>query len=186
MSVLKSIDFFGSFFHWYAKRQKKLYTTLGGILTLFSFIVCGTILGFLFNDCLGKTNPQITENDEINTEFKKIKFGEEKIYIPWRIADYKFRKVNISNWIHPIVHHFSGERNKKTNLFFYKTKILNYTFCNETNLKNIENNISNNVNFDEMYCIDMEDIIMGGDWLHDFIYNTQIDIFYVKMELILE
>ena len=177
MNVLKSIDFFGSFFHWYAKRQKKLYTNLGGILTIFSIIICGTLLAILFNDCLGRKNPQVTENEEINVEFKKIKFGEEKIYIPWTIADYKFRKVNITDWIYPVIYYFSSERDNETNLLLYKQKTLNYKYCNETNLKNINYNINKNVNFDEMFCIDMEDIIMGGDWFHDFIYNVKIDFF---------
>ena len=171
------MDFFGSFFHWYANRQKKLYTNLGGVLTIFSFVICGSILTFLFRDCLGRTNIKATENDEINTEFKKIKFGEEKIYIPWAIADYQSRKVNFSGWIYPVIYYYYGERNKETNLLSYQTKILNYISCNETNLKNIKYIKDKNVNLDEMFCIDMEDIIMGGDWFYDFVYNVKIDFF---------
>ena len=177
MNVLKSVDFFGSFFHWFAKRQKKLYTNLGGILTIFSFIVCGIILAILFNGNLGRTETQTSKNNEINTEFKKIKFGEEKIYIPWTIADYQFRKVNFTGWIYPVIYYYYGERDNKTHLLPYETKTLNYIYCNKTNLKNIKYIKDKNVNLDEMFCIDMEDIIMGGDWFYDFVYNVKIDFF---------
>ena len=36
--VLKYVDFFGTNFNFYTEKNRKLYTPLGGILTLFSII----------------------------------------------------------------------------------------------------------------------------------------------------
>ena len=135
MEFLISLDFFGAHLHWYVNHQKKVYTRLGGILTFISFIVCSIISTFIFKNFIIRENPNIMENDKINTEFKKIKFGEEKIYIPWTIADYRTKEVNFTGYLFPIVYYFYGVRDKKTGNLPFDYKILNYTYCNETNLK---------------------------------------------------
>ena len=177
MQLFVSLDFFGTYLHWYVNHQKKVYTSLGGILTTISFIACALISSMYFKDFIKRETPQTTENDEPNNEFKKIKFGEEKIYIPWTIADYRIKKVNFTGYLFPIIYYFYGERNKETGSMPYDYKILNYKYCNETNLKSVNYFQDSYVNFDSLYCIDMEDLIMGGDWFHDFVYHIQFDFF---------
>ena len=177
MEYLASFDFFGSYLHWYVNHKKKLYTRLGGVLSIISFLICGLIFIILFNDFIDRKNPQITENDNPNSEFKKIKFGEKKIYIPWAIGDYYTHEINFTGWIYPIVYYFYGERDKKTNIMPYYYKILNYTYCNETHFKSLTYFKDEFLNFDTLYCIDMDDLIIGGDWFHDSVYYIQIDFF---------
>ena len=177
MDLFVSLDFFGTYLHWYVNRQKKVYTSLGGILTSISVIICFIISAFYFSSYIKRENPQTTENDETNTEFKKIKFGEEKIYVPWTIADYHIKKVNFTGYIFPVIYYFYGERDKQTGTLPYDYKILNYKYCNETNLNSLDYFQDSYVNFDTLYCIDMEDLFMGGDWFHDFVYHIQMDFF---------
>ena len=177
MDFFTSLDFFGSYLHWYVNRKKKVYTPLGGILTTISAIICIFLLGFLFTEFFRRDNPQITENDEISNDYKKIKFGEEKIYIPWSIGDYHNHNVNFSGLIYPVIYYFYGQKDKKNNQMFYNNKILNYTYCNETNFNKYVYFNSNFINPDKLFCIDMDDLIMGGDYFNDFVYNVQLDFF---------
>ena len=177
MQFLISLDCYGSFLHWYVNHQKKVYTRLGGILTIISSSICISILIFLLNELVIRNNPNITENDESNYEFKKIKFNEQKILIPWTISDYNIRKVNFTEWIFPVIYYFYGERDKKTGELPYDYKILNYTYCNETYLEGINYFQDAYIDFSSLYCIEMDDLIMGGDWFHDFVYHIQMDFY---------
>ena len=177
MEFLTSLDFFGSYLHWYVNHKKKVYTPLGGVLTSISSIICVSLLVYLFREFFSRKDPQITENDDISYEFKKIKFGEEKIYIPWTIGDYHTHYVNFTGWIYPIIYYYYGEKDKITNEMFYNYKILNYTYCNETKLnKNVYFN-DYYVDYDKLYCINMEDLIMGGNYFHDFVYHIQFEFY---------
>ena len=168
MEYLPAFDFFGSYLHFYVNHKKKVYTHLGGILSIISISICIFIFIILLKELIDRKNPQITENDYINREFKKIKFGEKKIYIPWTIGDYHNHEVNFTDWIYPIIYYFNERRDYK---------IINYTLCNETNLKNINYFFDEYLNLDMLYCIDMGDLIMGGDLFHDSVYYIQMDFF---------
>ena len=174
-NLLSSCDFFGSYLHLYVNHQKKVYTNLGGILSTISFIICVVIVVILFTDFIQRENPNITEIDEINKEFKKIKFNEEKIYIPWSIENYKNHKLNFINSIYPIIFYYYGEKDKKSNEMHFNYTILNYILCNETDLKNV--NYSGGINFDNYYCIEWDNLIMGGNRFYDYIYQVEFDIF---------
>ena len=175
--MLVSLDFFGSYLHWYVNRQKKLYTRLGGILTIISFIINLLVLIILLQNFLIRDNPQITENVDANNDYKKIKFEDEKIYIPWTIADYQFHKINFTGLLYPVIYYYYRIKNENTDESPYNYKILNYTFCNETNIKSLKYKNYTNIDINNFYCIDMENLIMGGDYFHDFYYHIHIDIF---------
>ena len=183
--MLISLDFYGTYLHWYVNRQKKLYTHLGGALTITSFIICFLVLIYLSKDFLIRNNPQTTENDDPNSEYKKIKFGEEKIYIPWTISDYQFHKVNFTGLLYPVIYYFYSVKDINTGELSYNYKKLNYSFCNKTNIKSLKYKNSINIDIDNYYCIDMDNINMGGDYFHDFYYYIQLIFYYVKKELIM-
>ena len=177
MSIFTSLDFFSTYVHWYINKQKKIYTDLGGIISIISFMMCLCIFILLFEELIKRENPQISEDDEPHNEYRKIKFGEEKIYLPWTIGDYSTRRVNFTGWLYPIIYYYYGERNKETLEMPYNYKILNYRLCNETNLKNIDYYQDTYVDFDTLYCIEMENEIMGGSYFDEFIYHIQMDFF---------
>ena len=177
MKMLISLDFFGTYLHWYVNRQKKLYTRLGGIFTIISFIICFLVLLYLLKEFFIRNNPQIIESVDASNDYKKIRFGEEKIYIPWTITDYQFHKVNFTGLIYPVIYYFYSLRDENTGKLPYNYTILNYTFCNETNIKSLKYKNYSNVNFDNFYCINMQDINMGGGYYQDFFYHIHMDFF---------
>ena len=73
MEYLPAFDFFGSHLHWYVNHKKKLYTRLGGLLSITSILICTLIFIILFKELMDRNNPQITENDYPNNGYKKNK-----------------------------------------------------------------------------------------------------------------
>ena len=177
MQVLAALDFFGSNFHLYVNHQKKVFTRLGGVLTLISLEICIVIFSYLVNGFINREDPQITENDETSLEFKKISFKKENIYIPWSVANYNTEIINFTGLLYPIIYYYYGERDVATNEMPYDYKILNYTLCNETNLNTLDYFQDTAFDFNSLYCIDMGDLLVGGDWFHDFVYHIQMDIY---------
>ena len=133
MELFKSLDFFGSYLHWYVNKQKKVYTLLGGVFTIISLIICFIVLISLLNGIITRSNPQITMDDQPSFEYPKIKFGEKKIYIPWTIGDYHSHDANFTGWIYPVVYYYYGERDK----VLISTKLLLnlYTFSISVSLQ---------------------------------------------------
>ena len=175
--MLTSLDFFGSYLHWYVNQKKKVYTRLGGILSSISFVICFIVLVYLLSGIINRENPQTTEDNLSNNEFQIIKFGEENIYIPWTIADYHAKNVNFTGWIYPIIYYFNGTKNNKTGEMIYDYKILNYRYCNETNINNLTYFKNSYVDFNNYYCIEMEDYYMGGNLFHNFEFHVQMDFY---------
>ena len=64
--ILEYIDCYGTTFAFYINKNRKLYTPLGGILTLFSFIFGLIIFAYINLDDLLHNNPNST------TSIKKI------------------------------------------------------------------------------------------------------------------
>ena len=51
----------------------------------------------------------------------------------------------------------------------FSDKIINYKLCNETSMANNVNQYMINVELDKLYCIDMDDLSMGGSWDNEFL-----------------
>ena len=135
-SLLKYIDVFGTKFTFYTNKKPRLYTMTGGVLSSISILVC--ILTFIFfsSDDLNRKFPN-TSTSSTYEGYKKIKFGKEKIWIPWRIVDYNNNKfINHTGLLFPIIYYYSGYKNKQTKTFNLTTKILNYKLCSETSMAN--------------------------------------------------
>jgi hypothetical protein len=133
---------------------------------------------FSFNDIYRKY-PNSTTSFIPSEGYRKIKFGEEKIWIPWRIVDYNNNEfVNHSGLLYPIIYYYSGIKNENSKDFNLTFTTLNYTLCNETSMGKKSNIYQITVPLDELYCIDMDDIDMGGSWISEFINYIQFDIYY--------
>ena len=179
-SLLKYIDVFGTKFTFYTNKKPRLYTMTGGVLSSISILVC--ILTFIFfsSDDLNRKFPN-TSTSSTYEGYKKIKFGKEKIWIPWRIVDYNNNKfINHTGLLFPIIYYYSGYKNKQTKTFNLTTKILNYKLCSETSMANEDFFYHITVPLNELYCIDMEDLDMGGSWISEFIDYVQFDLYFCQ------
>ena len=175
--AIKYCDIFGTKFSFYTDGKPKFYTILGGLLSLLLIIVCIILFVFYKLDDFKRNTPIVTTSSILPEGYHRIKFGEEKIWIPWRIADYYNQYVNHENLIYPIFSYYSGIRNNTNNNFNIKTKKLNYKLCSETSMSNKPEFYKINIPLDKLYCIDMDDLEMGGAWISLFINYVTMDFY---------
>ena len=168
---LRYLDFFGTKCSFYTDQKLKLYTPLGGILSITS-----VILGLFFFIQISWFNieKKIPESviSSIKEEFHNITFNNEKIWIPWKIS------VNNNNFNHsgilfPIIKYYYKENNSHE----LEYKHLSYKLCNETSMISKSDNIIIDTSLDQLYCIDMEDLYMGGSFSHDYFYYVEFSLY---------
>ena len=180
-AFLKYIDIFGTKCTFYNEKMPKLYTVMGGIFSILSLLISLSLFIIFSLDDLKQKYPLSTTSSIPSDKYKKFKFGKQKIWIPWRIVDYNNNEyINHTGVLFPIIYYYSGIKNTNTKQFNLTKKIINYKLCNETSMakENIIQKIS--VPLNEIYCIDMEDLEMGGSWITEFINYVQFDIYYCQ------
>ena len=179
--LIKYMDLFGTRCTFYSDRMPKLYTITGGIFTIFSIFLCLLVFIIFSLDDLKRKFPITTISFIPSEGYRKIKFGKEKIWIPWRIIDYNNNEfVNHTGLLYPIISYYSGIKYKNSKVYNYTKKKLNYKLCNETNMIHENNIYQITVPLNELYCIDMEDLDMGGSWITEFIYYINFEIYYCE------
>ena len=179
IEILKYLDFFGTKFNFYTEKSRKLYTPLGGILTLLSIIFGIIIFIFINIDNFLHNSPNSTTSI-MEENYRKIKFKDEKIWIPWRISDFWGNTINHSDFFYPIIYYYKGVKNDSTKGIDLSYEIINYKLCNETSMINNSDNFILDMELDQLYCIDMEELDMGGSWDYDYINYITFDLYTCK------
>jgi hypothetical protein len=174
--LLEYLDFFGTTFTFYTEGGRKLYTPLGGILTILSIIVSIFILVYIKLEDFLHYNPISSTTSKINN-YRNIKFREEKIWIPWRIRDFGGKTVNHKDFLYPIIFYYKGIRNHTLKKMEITYDLINYKLCNETSMVNYTDSFSLDVDLDKLYCFEMDYLDMGGGWEADFINYIEFDLF---------
>ena len=175
--ILTICDFYGEHFHWYIGFKPKYYTYIGGIfsiLSFFSFIIIFVALGY--HDFKRKY-PISSISTIPPIRYRNIKFGEEKIYLPWRIIDYDGNSINITGIIYPRIYYFTVQPDNITGELITKSSLINYKLCNETSMKYLGKEYIIDIPIEALYCIDMEDLKVGGSWNNDFLNFIRFDLY---------
>ena len=176
---LKYLDFFGITFNFYTEKNRKFYTSIGGLFTILS--VMGGIIYFICvekDDFLHNTPISTTSESKVNNT--KIKFLEEKIWIPWRIRDYNSKTINFTNIFYPIPFYYRGIYNQEKKSFDFTYSILNYSLCSETSMAQYKDFYTIDIDLEKVYCIEMDNIELGGGWDIDFVFYVQFDLYVCK------
>ena len=179
-NLLRVIDCYGQRFNLYIGYKPKFYTCFGGIMTLLSFLSYILIFIILGNDDLKRKNPISNTSTVPPSGYKNIKFGEEKIYLPWRIIDYDENPINITNVIYPRIFYFTVQPDNITGELITKYNLVNYKLCNETSMKNLGKEYIIDIPLETLYCIDMENLKVGGSWNADFLNFIRFDLYMCK------
>ena len=179
LEILKYVDCFGTSFNFYTEKNRKLYTKIGGLLSIFSIILGAFIFININLDNFSHNNPNSTTSIK-KGNYRKIKPKEEKIWIPWRIRDFAGKTVNHKDILYPIIYYYKAIRNKTSNNFDITYEHIGYKLCNETTMKNNSNLYMIDIELDQLYCIDMDDLDIGGSWDSDFLDLITLDIYTCK------
>ena len=178
-TVLKYMDLFGSKFTFYTQENPKLYTPLGGLLSLLCIITSCFIFIYPNLEYFKQKKP-ILYNAIISEGQHKIKFGEEKIWLPWCITNYNSEFNNYTNQLYPIINYYYRENITEKNGYVLKSKQLSYKLCNETSMINKPDFYYLDKPLNELYCIDMDDLLMGGSFDNNFLYYVEFNLFLAK------
>ena len=179
-NCLRVCDFFGQRFHLYIGYKPKFYTYLGGIISLFSLVSFILVFIFLGYDDLKRKNPISNTSTIPPSGYKNIKFGEEKIYLPWRIIDYDENFINITGVIYPRIFYFTVHPDNVTGELVTEYNLIDYKLCNETSMKNLGKEYLIDIPLETLYCIDMENLKVGGSWNTDFLNFIRFDLYMCK------
>ena len=88
--IIQYFDFFGTKYHFYTDGKPKLYTMLGGILSILSVIICLTVFFFITSEDIRRKTPIVTTSSIPSEGYHKIKFGKEKISLKLLIFIIKY------------------------------------------------------------------------------------------------
>jgi hypothetical protein len=127
-----------------------------------------------FKDLLHK-NPISNLSSVSQAGYHKIKFEKEKLWIPWRIVDSNKKVVNYKNILFPKIYIMKGEKNSE-NRFNFKTQMLKYELCNETTFATRGDHHYIDASLNELYCMDFDNIELGGGWNTDYLNYIRLDI----------
>jgi hypothetical protein len=137
MKCLKYIDFFGIHFHFYIGNKRKLYTSYGGVISIIYMIFCFCIFFILtLKDILHK-NPISNMSSISQAGYHKVRFKEERFWLPWRIVDPDKKFVDFSDKLEPKIFNIKGVKNNKDSIFSFKKETILYKLCNETDFAQI-------------------------------------------------
>ena len=179
LECLKYLDFYGTKFSFYIEKKRKIYTPIGGILTLFSIILGSLVFIFIEKDDFLHKTP-ISTTSVSKAPYTKITFLKEKIWVPWRIRDYNSKTINFTNLIYPIAFYYKCIFNETKNHLDVSYSIINYRLCNETSMAMYKDLYILDIDLDKVYCFDMDDLLMGGNGDLDYIYYVQFDLYSCK------
>lgn len=180
MKILKYLDLFGINFHFYIGNKRKLYTSYGGIISLICIFCCLLIFSILTYKDLNHKNPISDMSSISQAGYHKMKFDKEKFWIPWRIIDYKKKLVNFTNLLYPMIYIKKGDKNISEDIFNFKITNINYKLCNETDFARKGNHHFIDVALDEIFCVELDNIELGGGWTAKFLNYLQLDIYICK------
>ena len=180
MKALKYLDLFGIQFNFYVGNKRKLYTSYGGIISLIFILFCICIFFSVgIKDLLYK-NPISNISKDSKAGYHKVKFKSEKLWIPWRIIDFNEKPVNFKNILYPIIFYYKGKKENINDGFIFEVNYINYKLCNETDFAQRGSNYYIDVPLNELYCMEIENVELGGGWTSDFIDYIELSIFLCK------
>ena len=176
MNSIKYIDFFNIRFNFYTNNQPNFQTVFGGIMTFIYAFLCIVIFISCSYDDLNKANPIITTNEIPYTTRKLVSMFNEKIWIPFRIVNYENQFIDHRGSLFIVPYFIEGRFNEEIGMDL-KYHLLNYKLCNETSMINKPFNYRIDIPLNQLFCIDTDNISLGGNWNEQFLNYLEINLY---------
>ncbi len=97
--------------------------------------------------------------------------------------DYFKTSFNFTNILFPVVYYHYTQKDITGDKVEIKTEKLNFRLCNESSMKNINDIHHINIPLEDLYCIDMDDLKMGGSWVSGYFHYLELDFYIYKNEI---
>ena len=176
MDFIKYIDFFSIKFYFYVNNQPNYQNVFGGIMTFLYVVFCVVIfISFSLEDIKG-LNPITTKNEIPYSQRKLVDMINEKIWIPFRMVNYENKFVDHREILYVMPYLIEGRYNESNGMDL-KYTLLNYKFCNETEMINRPDLYKIDVPLNQLFCIDKDNITFGGNWNEKFLNYIEINLY---------
>ena len=176
MNFIKYLDFFSIKFSFYTNNKPNNQSIFGGIMTSI-YIIVSILIFILFSyDDLKRLNPITTMSEIPDSERKLVNMNKEKIWIPFRVVNYENKFIDHRGILHIIPYLIEGRYNKNIGMDL-KYTLLKYKLCNETSMAERPNHYKISVPLNQLFCIERDDILFGGNWNHNFLNYIEINLY---------
>ena len=176
MDSIKYLDFFNIRFNFYTNNQPNYQNIFGGIMTFIFAFLCIIIFISCSYDDLNKMNPIITKNEIPYTQRKLVNMIKEKIWIPFRIVNYENKFIDHRGSLFVVPYFIEGKFNDNIGMEL-KNHLLNYRLCNETSMIDKPLNYRIDVPLNQLFCLDVDNISLGGNWNEQFLNYLEINLY---------
>jgi len=176
MEFLKYCDFFNIKFCFYINGKSTNNSKFGGTMNILFCLCCILVFAIFSYDDIKKLNPISTKSEIPSGENKIVNLYSSKIWIPWRMVTYEEKFIDHRGILHPIISLVEGHWNSTfgMDLTYHN---LNYRLCNETSMANKTEEYKISIPLNELFCIENDDIPLGGSWNGDILYFIEINLF---------
>ena len=140
------------------------------------FLICIAIFIWFSIEDLQKLNPITTISEIPDSERKIVDMNKEKIWIPFRMVNYENKFIDHRGVLHIIPYLIEGKLDDSIGMDL-KYHLLNYKFCNETSMINNPDNYKIDAPLNQLFCIDRDELLFGGNWNNDFLYYIEINLY---------
>ena len=179
MDYIKYMDFFSIKFHFYTNNQPNFQNIFGGMMTFIYISICIGIFILISYDDINRLNPSTTVSEIPDSDSKLVNIKNEKIWIPFRIITEKNKYIDHRGILYILPYYVEGKYKQGMGIDL-KYHLLNYRLCNETTMSNKPENYKIDVSLNELFCIEQDDILFGGNWNEDFINYIEINLYLCK------
>ena len=182
MDYIKYIDSFGIRFHFYTNNQPTHQNVFGGIMTTIYILVCVGIFIFFSYEDINHLNPISSISEITDIKPRTINIKNEKIWLPFRIVTDENKYIDHRGILYIIPYYIEGKYNDKVGMEL-NYHLLNYKLCNETSMANNPEKYKIDVPLNELFCIEQDDILLGGNWNGNYINYIEINLYLCKEQI---
>ena len=176
MDFIKYMDCFGINFHFYTNNHPNHQNIFGGIMTFLCLIICCILFSVFSYDDMKRLNPKSAVSEITDIKPRIINIKNEKIYIPFRIVTNENKYIDHRGKLDIFAYFVQGIFDYKIGMDL-KYSLLDYKLCNETAMANMTDNYKIDVPLNELFCIENDDISLGGNWNGDFLNYIDINVY---------
>ena len=155
MKLLESVDVYGMKFNFLICKHYRFHSLFSEMFSVLLFVLSLFYAFFLSTDFFFRKNPKTLQAKSAREDELKINLTNELYTAMWRIEDDKGNKINLDNYIFPVLFYIDEEGKQ--------TIIENDNKCNNKN-----DFITQFNNSDEYYCFNWNNRTFGGNYYFKF------------------
>jgi len=173
--LIKKLDLFGISYNFQLDSQEKYKTFTGGVISVLFYLITIVLFVSFGSNMYNRRNPQVSFSSEI-TNYKKTQLSNKNFTLPFRVEDAVGIQVTNSSILYQemLFYHREIQENGEWGLVsFEDNQTLLYRKCSEMT-DTPEKQRSYNISLDAWYCVNFDNLTLGGNWDGNFLYAFEI------------